>query len=178
MSEREILVPDLGGFKDVLIIDVLVKPGDRVGADTPLLTLETDKATMDVPAGAAGVITRLLVKNGGVVSEGTAIAVLKAEAEDAQAAAATPAQGRARGKRAGGARRREGCGQQRTGGDARGAAERDECHQRELDLHRRMRVRACAALRASWASISRACAARVAKGALSKVTLRPTSRER
>jgi pyruvate dehydrogenase E2 component (dihydrolipoamide acetyltransferase) len=89
LSEREILVPDLGGFKDVLIIDVLVKPGDRVGADTPLLTLETEKATMDVPAGAAGVITRLLVKNGGVVSEGTAIAVLKAEAEEAPASAAS-----------------------------------------------------------------------------------------
>ncbi len=85
MSEREILVPDLGGFKDVLIIEVLVKPGDRVGPDTPLLTLETDKATMDVPAGAAGVITRLLVKNGAQVSEGTAIAVLKAESESAAA---------------------------------------------------------------------------------------------
>ncbi len=95
MSEREILVPDLGGFKDVLIIDVLVKPGDRVGADTPLLTLETEKATMDVPAGAAGVITRLLVKNGGVVSEGTAIAVLKAEAEEAPASAASARQARA-----------------------------------------------------------------------------------
>ncbi len=91
MSEREILVPDLGGFKDVLIIDVLVKPGDRVGADTPLLTLETEKATMDVPAGAAGVITRLLVKNGGSVSEGTAIAVLKADAKEAPAPAETPA---------------------------------------------------------------------------------------
>jgi pyruvate dehydrogenase E2 component (dihydrolipoamide acetyltransferase) len=90
LSEREILVPDLGGFKDVLIIDVLVKPGDRVGADTPLLTLETEKATMDVPAGAAGVIARLLVKNGGLVSEGTPIAVLNAEAEDAPAAAAAP----------------------------------------------------------------------------------------
>jgi pyruvate dehydrogenase E2 component (dihydrolipoamide acetyltransferase) len=85
LSEREILVPDLGGFKDVLIIDVLVKPGDLVGPDTPLLTLETDKATMDVPAGAAGVITRVLVKNGGVVSEGTAIAVLKVEGEGAPA---------------------------------------------------------------------------------------------
>jgi pyruvate dehydrogenase E2 component (dihydrolipoamide acetyltransferase) len=92
LSEREILVPDLGGFKDVLIIDVLVKPGDRVGADTPLLTLETEKATMDVPAGAAGVITRLLVKNGGSVSEGTAIAVLKTDSEDAPAPAAADAQ--------------------------------------------------------------------------------------
>jgi pyruvate dehydrogenase E2 component (dihydrolipoyllysine-residue acetyltransferase) len=88
LSEREILVPDLGGFKDVLIIDVLAKPGDQVGPDTPLLTLETEKATMDVPAGAAGVIVRLLVKNGGQVSEGTPIAVLKVEGESAPAAGA------------------------------------------------------------------------------------------
>jgi pyruvate dehydrogenase E2 component (dihydrolipoamide acetyltransferase) len=87
LAEREILVPDLGGFKDVLIIDVLVKPGDRVEADTPLLTLETEKATMDVPAGAAGVIARMLVKNGGTVSEGTAIAVLNVE----EGAATAPA---------------------------------------------------------------------------------------
>ncbi len=88
MSEREILVPDLGGFKDVLIIDVLVKPGDRVGPDTPILTLETEKATMDVPAGAAGVIGRLLVKNGGQVSEGTAIATLEVDPESGAAPAA------------------------------------------------------------------------------------------
>ena len=103
MAEREILVPDLGGFKDVLIIDVLVKPGDHVDADTPLLTLETEKATMDVPAGVAGVIARMLVKNGGVVSEGTAIAVINAE-EGAAAAPApsapTPAPGPAAAKSA------------------------------------------------------------------------------
>ncbi len=91
MATREILVPDLGGFKDVAVIDVLVKPGDRVEADTALLTLETEKATMDVPAGAAGVIERLLVQKGGVVSEGTAIALLRAEgAGPAPAAAAAP----------------------------------------------------------------------------------------
>ena len=88
MSEREILVPDLGGFKDVLIIDVLVKAGDTVGPDTPLMTLETEKATMDVPAGAAGVIVRMLVKNGGTVSEGTPIAVLKVDEAKAAAPAA------------------------------------------------------------------------------------------
>ena len=88
MSEREILVPDLGGFKDVLIIDVLVKAGEIVGPDTPLMTLETEKATMDVPAGAAGVIVRMLVKNGGTVSEGTPIAVLKVDEAKAAAPAA------------------------------------------------------------------------------------------
>lgn len=80
MATREILVPDLGGFKDVAVIDVLVKAGDRVEAETALLTLETEKATMDVPAGAAGVIEKMLVQKGGVVSEGTAVALLRAEA--------------------------------------------------------------------------------------------------
>jgi len=92
LSEREILVRDLGGFKDVLIIDVLAKPGDQVGPDTPLLTLETEKATMDVPAGAAGVIVRLLVQNGGQVSEGTPIAVLKVEGDGAAPAGAARAE--------------------------------------------------------------------------------------
>jgi pyruvate dehydrogenase E2 component (dihydrolipoamide acetyltransferase) len=91
LATREILVPDLGGFKDVAVIDVLVKPGDHVEADTALLTLETEKATMDVPAGAAGVIEELLVQKGGVVSEGTAIALLRAQgAGPAPAAAPAP----------------------------------------------------------------------------------------
>ncbi len=76
MASREIQVPDLGGFKDVAIIDVLVKTGDRVEVDTPLLTLETEKATMDVPSPVAGVIERLLVQKGGLVSTGTPFAVL------------------------------------------------------------------------------------------------------
>src|SRR5882672_3146270 len=86
LASREIQVPDLGGFKDVAIIDVLVKAGDRVEVDTPLLTLETEKATMDVPSPVAGVIERLLVQKGGLVSTGTAFAVL-AVAEGAGAAA-------------------------------------------------------------------------------------------
>jgi len=76
LASREIQVPDLGGFKDVAIIDVLVKPGDRVELDTPMLTLETEKATMDVPSPVAGVIERLLVQKGGLVSMGTPLAVL------------------------------------------------------------------------------------------------------
>jgi pyruvate dehydrogenase E2 component (dihydrolipoamide acetyltransferase) len=88
LASREILVPDLGGFKDVAIIDVLVKPGDRVEADTPLLTLETEKATMDVPSPAAGVIEKLLVQKGGLVSAGTAVAMLTVEGDAAATAAA------------------------------------------------------------------------------------------
>ena len=61
----EVRVPDLGNFKDVAVIDVLVKPGDTVAVDTPLVTLESDKATMDVPSTGAGVVEKIHVKKGG-----------------------------------------------------------------------------------------------------------------
>jgi dihydrolipoamide dehydrogenase len=69
-------VPDLGEFKDVEVIEVLVRPGDRVEPETPLITLETDKATMDVPATAAGVVEALKVAKGDRVSQDSLIAVL------------------------------------------------------------------------------------------------------
>jgi dihydrolipoamide dehydrogenase len=69
-------VPDLGDAKDVAVIEVLVKPGDRVEVDTPLVTLESDKATMDVPSTAAGVIASIAVKVGDKVSTGTPLATL------------------------------------------------------------------------------------------------------
>jgi dihydrolipoamide dehydrogenase len=75
-------VPDLGEFKDVEVIEVLVKPGDRVEPETPLITLETDKATMDVPATAAGVVESLMVAKGDRVSRDSLIAVLAAEGGD------------------------------------------------------------------------------------------------
>jgi dihydrolipoamide dehydrogenase len=71
-------VPDLGDVQDVAVIDVLVRPGDRVEVDTPLVTLESDKATMDVPATAAGVVLHVLVKAGDKVSSGAVIATLAA----------------------------------------------------------------------------------------------------
>ena len=52
----KVIVPDIGDFKDVEVIDVLVKPGDQVAVETPLITLETEKATIDVPSSAAGVV--------------------------------------------------------------------------------------------------------------------------
>ena len=58
----DLLVPDLGNFTDVAVVDVLVKPGDVVELETPLVTLETDKASMDVPATAAGKVTEVLLK--------------------------------------------------------------------------------------------------------------------
>ena len=77
MAVQEIPVPDIGDFKDVEVIDVLVKVGDRVAVDTPLLTLETEKATMDVPAPVAGVIEKMLVKKGDRVSAGTVVATVQ-----------------------------------------------------------------------------------------------------
>ena len=73
----EVRVPDLGDFKDVPVIDVLVKEGDTIEVDTPLVTLETEKATMDVPSSAAGRVAALKVRKGGKVSQGTVIAVVE-----------------------------------------------------------------------------------------------------
>jgi pyruvate dehydrogenase E2 component (dihydrolipoamide acetyltransferase) len=93
LASKEILVPDLGDFKDVAVIEVLVKPGDSVQVDAPLLTLETEKATIDVPSADAGVIEKLHVAKGSKVSTGTLIATLQiaADATAAAAAAAPPA---------------------------------------------------------------------------------------
>ena len=75
-AERQLRVPDLGEARDVAVIDVLVKPGDRVEVDTPLVTLESDKATMDVPSTAEGTIGEVLVKAGDKVDSGAVIATL------------------------------------------------------------------------------------------------------
>ena len=107
MAEQIIKVPDLGGAEGVSVIEILVKPGDKVAVDQPLMTLEGDKATMEVPASHAGTVTELLVKVGDSISEGDAICKFevagdssaqsaeKAEekpAEPAAAAQAEPAQ--------------------------------------------------------------------------------------
>lgn len=88
-----ISVPDIGDFHDVEVIDVLVKPGDKVEVDTPLITLETEKATMDVPSTGAGVVKSIAVKKGDRVSKGSAIVELEggAAAETKKAAAPEPA---------------------------------------------------------------------------------------
>jgi pyruvate dehydrogenase E2 component (dihydrolipoamide acetyltransferase) len=73
---KEVEVPDIGDFEDVPVIEILVKPGDAVAQEDPLVTLESDKATMDVPAPFAGVVAELRVKVGDKVSQGTAILTL------------------------------------------------------------------------------------------------------
>ena len=89
----EVKVPDIGDFKDVPVIEIMVKVGDAVKAEDPLVTLESDKATMDVPAPAAGVVQALRVQLGDKVSEGSVILTLAAAgtAVTAMAAAAAPA---------------------------------------------------------------------------------------
>ncbi|MBU1213793.1 MAG: dihydrolipoyllysine-residue acetyltransferase [Gammaproteobacteria bacterium] len=88
---KNVLVPDIGGFKGVEIIEIGVKAGEKVTAEQTLITLETDKATMDVPAPFDGVVTELKVKVGDKVSEGDLIALIEAAASAAPAAAAPSA---------------------------------------------------------------------------------------
>jgi pyruvate dehydrogenase E2 component (dihydrolipoamide acetyltransferase) len=78
MATQEISVPDIGDFKDVEVIEVLVKPGDAVQPEQSLITVESDKATMEIPSPAAGVIKELRVKAGDKVSKGTLILLLDA----------------------------------------------------------------------------------------------------
>ena len=79
MSAVEIQVPDIGDFGDVPVIEIHVNPGDTVAVDDPLITLESDKATMDIPSPAAGTVRELRVKVGDLVSRGSAILVLDTE---------------------------------------------------------------------------------------------------
>jgi pyruvate dehydrogenase E2 component (dihydrolipoamide acetyltransferase) len=88
----EVRVPDMGGFKDVAVIDVLVKPGERVETDTPLVTLESDKATMDVPSTAGGVIDQVHTAKGGKVNTGDLIVTLRTDGAAGAAADPGPAQ--------------------------------------------------------------------------------------
>jgi len=90
MSTIEVKVPDIGDFKDVPVIEVLVKPGDTVAPEDSLVTLESDKATMDVPSPAAGKVKDLKVKVGDKVAEGTLILTLEAAGAGATAAPAAP----------------------------------------------------------------------------------------
>jgi pyruvate dehydrogenase E2 component (dihydrolipoamide acetyltransferase) len=84
---REVGVPDIGDFKDVEVIEVLVKAGDAITAEQSLITVESDKATMEIPAPGAGVVKEMRVKVGDKVSQGTPILVL----EESEAASAAPA---------------------------------------------------------------------------------------
>jgi pyruvate dehydrogenase E2 component (dihydrolipoamide acetyltransferase) len=87
----EVRVPDLGTFKDVAVIDVLVKPGDSVETEAPLVTLESDKATMDVPSTASGVVEKVHIGKGGKVNSGDLVATLRANGASTVATPPAPA---------------------------------------------------------------------------------------
>jgi pyruvate dehydrogenase E2 component (dihydrolipoamide acetyltransferase) len=87
MAITEVKVPDIGDFKDVPVIELMVKAGDQVKPEDPLVSLESDKATMDVPAPAAGTVKEMKVKVGDTVSEGSVILLLDSGATGAAAAA-------------------------------------------------------------------------------------------
>ncbi|MGY8813917.1 MAG: biotin/lipoyl-containing protein, partial [Gammaproteobacteria bacterium] len=74
--EHEINVPDIGDFKEIEVIDVMIKAGDEVELESPLISLESDKATMDIPSPFAGKIIKVNVKNGDKVAEGSLIAII------------------------------------------------------------------------------------------------------
>ena len=87
----EVVVPDIGDFKDVEVIEVLVKPGDTVTKEQSLITVESDKASMEIPSSAAGVVKELRVKIGDKVSQGSPVALLTGTAAAVAAPAAAPA---------------------------------------------------------------------------------------
>ena len=91
MSTVELKVPDIGDYSDIPVIEVLVKVGDTVAKEQSLVTLESDKATMEVPADAAGVVKEIRVKLGDKVSMGTVVAVIETVA--AQGSAPSPLAG-------------------------------------------------------------------------------------
>jgi len=78
-NERQITLPDIGDFKSVDVIEVAVKPGDRVNKEDTLITLESEKATMDIPSPAAGVVKKLLVNVGDKISQGAPVLILEEE---------------------------------------------------------------------------------------------------
>src|SRR3982750_11615 len=85
MASNEVKVPDIGDFKKREVIEVLVKPGDAVSKEQSLITLESDKATMEIPSPAAGVVKELKVKTGDKVSQGMPILLLDSKDEPKKA---------------------------------------------------------------------------------------------
>ena len=90
MTGTEVKVPDIGDFKDVEVIEVLVKPGDAINKEQSLITLESDKATMEIPSPDAGVVKEIRIKVGDKVSQGSPILVLEASVTAEAPAAKTP----------------------------------------------------------------------------------------
>src|SRR5881628_2543195 len=97
VAMTQVKVPDIGDFKDVPVIEVMVKPGDTVKPEDALVTLESDKATMDVPAPLGGVVRDIAVKVGDKLSEGSLVLTIvtdSAQASSAPSPQTSPASGR------------------------------------------------------------------------------------
>ena len=92
MALVEVKVPDIGDFKDVAVIELLVKPGDTVKVEQSLITVESDKASMEIPSSAAGVVKEVKVKLGDTVNEGSVVVLLEGEGAGAAAPAAANAE--------------------------------------------------------------------------------------
>src|SRR5437764_11054528 len=90
MPAIDIKVPDIGDFKDVAVIELLVKPGDTVKAEQSLLTVESDKASMEIPSSHAGVVKELKVKIGDKVSEGSSVMMLETAGDSVRAEPVSP----------------------------------------------------------------------------------------
>ena len=91
MSIVEVKVPDIGDFKEVEVIELMVKPGDTIKVDQSLITVESDKASMEIPSSHAGVVKELKVKVGDKVGEGSLVLLLEEAAGAAAPAAEAPA---------------------------------------------------------------------------------------
>jgi len=89
-QQVEIKVPDIGDFKDVEVIELLVKPGDAIAKDQSLITVESDKASMEIPSSAAGIVKQLMVKLGDKVSKDSPLLVVDSDAQTAPAAKTSP----------------------------------------------------------------------------------------
>ena len=117
-NSLKVTVPDIGGFKDVSVIDVLVKDGQQIDKETPMITIETEKAAMDVPSPAAGRIVQVKLKKGDKVSEGSLILLLES-GDEAQAPLRRRSRPKVRSRAAGRVRRPGG----QDGGGAKAADE-------------------------------------------------------
>lgn len=100
MAETNITTPDVGGSAEVTVIEILVKPGDKVEIDTPIVTLESDKATMEIPSTAAGVVKAIKVKKGDSVSTGALLVTLESGAAAEKTEAEKPKKEKAAKKQA------------------------------------------------------------------------------
>src|SRR5882757_9041051 len=90
MTTIDSKIPDIGDFEDVDVIEVMVKPGDHVNVEQSLITIESEKATMEVPSPQAGIVKEVKVHLGDKVSEGASIVVLEVEGAEAGETAAAP----------------------------------------------------------------------------------------